>query len=237
LSFNGFSHGSLSLAQVGWTLHDPVIDGAEILATLTNTETMVEASCQLASDTADLSALLSDETDEIDGILNDGFCERDFTSTCSLKGQTAALADQVDRQITAVLKVTDAAAFDVKLETTKSVLNRVKYSKSVLVFTTVEGMPVDPASIVVTAYDADIASSSSEDNMFNSESYNLTDKGYILSEVPVTILSKTNFATGMTVVSFQSKMDIFFIKAGIDADMIDGRERAARERTEMVTFK
>jgi hypothetical protein len=189
-------------------LHDGVIDGAEIQATLMNTKTIVDASCYIRS-------------------------------------------------------VADSEAFHLELQPTKSVLKGVKYAKTLIVLTTVDGVPVTPSSIDITAYDVEkhtSSSSSSQDGLYDnvrqiflSENGDMImndegssnkgkkgkgGKGRIASEItiesvseePVDILDNTELSPGKAVVSFQSKLDIFFIK------VMMGEGYYARERTEMVVF-
>jgi len=59
----GVSHGSSSLLQVGIELHDGAIDGAEILATLMNSETLIGASCELIGIVATLSGKVNTRFD------------------------------------------------------------------------------------------------------------------------------------------------------------------------------
>jgi hypothetical protein len=55
--------------EVGIELHDGVVDGAEINAILLNSEELIDSSCQILTDVADLKATVIAETDEIDDAL------------------------------------------------------------------------------------------------------------------------------------------------------------------------
>jgi hypothetical protein len=85
--FEGKQYLIFCFTQVGIELHDPVVDGAEIFATLKNSEELIAASCQLVSDTAILSTLVTTETGQID------------TDIDTLSALVTTETDQIDTDI------------------------------------------------------------------------------------------------------------------------------------------